>query len=541
MPDITFYDNSQRFALRAQDLDLGEPSVPIYFNGVLIGGTNHDAVAAFDRTPNGLGFPGTFVDLVANTFVRNTYQKADGTSGHYGTSFAGTFSYRPAGGNQALAYVPSVERGDLTVTDSVRYKDIVRAHFGSQAQVSSTRTFPDPTLAFTTVGVANHLSLQQDITLAGGAVATKGDVLRAGTLSSMFASAAQFDASLILWDDPQGNVHSLQLREDMARDVHLFPEPQELGSWIELVKGAGSSWYADSPTIRLKISNPHGLHLGLQGFLAASTDPNDDSLSVWPEILDPPAMLAAGSNWRVDFELIAMPPLADNTTYATPFSAKLTGTPFANVTLSGTADSNAVGTASDNVVTGNGGANTLAGLAGNDTLLGGLGNDTLDGGAGADSMSGGDGNDTYVVNSTGDRVIETTASLASGGSDLVLSQIASYTLGNHVENGRVTRTTGASLTGNGGNNVLHSGVGADTLSGGSGNDTVSYQYGVSGASGVIASLVTGKASGGSGSDRFSGIENLAGSAYADALTGNTGANRLDGAAGNDTLDRKSVV
>ncbi len=52
----------------------------------------------------------------------------------------------------------------------------------------------------------------------------------------------------------------------------------------------------------------------------------------------------------------------------------------------------------------------LYGLGGNDTLVGNAGDDYLDGGAGNDNMAGGPGNDTYVVDSAGDVVTETSSS-----------------------------------------------------------------------------------------------------------------------------------
>jgi Ca2+-binding RTX toxin-like protein len=48
-------------------------------------------------------------------------------------------------------------------------------------------------------------------------------------------------------------------------------------------------------------------------------------------------------------------------------------------------------------------------------------------------------------------------------------------------------------------------------------------------------VATAQATGGSGSDTLTAIENLTGSAYADTLTGSTAANTLDGGAGADTL------
>ena len=62
-------------------------------------------------------------------------------------------------------------------------------------------------------------------------------------------------------------------------------------------------------------------------------------------------------------------------------------------------------------------------------LTGGAGNDRLDGGLGNDTMMGGTGDDVYVVNATGDKVIEG----GDEGTDTVLSTV-SYALGANIEN-----------------------------------------------------------------------------------------------------------
>jgi Ca2+-binding RTX toxin-like protein len=510
-----FFDDHD-FAAQAKLLPgVIEPAVPIYYNGTLVGGHNHHAVELFDKTPNASGFPSTFVDLVANTYVRDTYQRPDGSSGHYGTSFAATFSYRTAGGN--LVYLPSVDRGDISIGGNAKYTAVVSGHFGSVANTTSTRTFSDPTFDFTRVGVSIVLDVQQDVALATGSARFAGDVLRAGTLASMFSTPQQFDASLLLWEDADGDVHSLQLDDTTARDAHLFGTAQEFGTWIELVKGAGSSWYPDSPTVRLVINNPHGLRLGVQGFLASTLNPNDDSLSVWPELLDPPSSLVPGASYAVDLEVVAVAPLTDNTTYVTPFSAKLQGTPFTNASLSGTANINAMGNDGDNVLEGNSGKNRL------------------DGGAGNDTMIGGDGNDTYYVRDGGDVVSETNANTSTGGTDLVYSTLASYTLGANVENGRIGTSAAANLSGNNLNNFVYAGAGNNVIDGGAGTDTLSYAYATAG---VTVSLATpaAQATGGSATDTVRNFENLTGSGFNDKLTGNTSANTLTGGLGNDTLN-----
>lgn len=164
------------------------------------------------------------------------------------------------------------------------------------------------------------------------------------------------------------------------------------------------------------------------------------------------------------------------------------------------------GTTANDLIQGLNGNDGLNGLAGNDTLEGGSGNDTLNGGTGQDSMTGGSGNDTYVVDRSGDKVIE----LASGGNDGVKASI-SLTLANNVENLILTGTgningagnasanilTGNSaanmlkglggndrLLGNAGNDVLDGGVGNDTLSGGAGADKFDFSTATDGSANV---------------------------------------------------------
>ncbi len=223
----------------------------------------------------------------------------------------------------------------------------------------------------------------------------------------------------------------------------------------------------------------------------------------------------------------------------------------------------------------------ISSFVSNDTLVGGAGNDTLDGGTGNDSMVGGTGDDIYLVNGTGDRVVEN----ASEGTDTVRSSLASYTLAANVEH---LQLTGAALTGIGnelanlitgnelnnsllggagndsllggaGNDILNGGVGNDSMVGGDGNDTYYVDSGSdyvredsnAGNDTVITTLSTslgGYVSGVSTTDSHSNIENLtlqAGAATAlnavgstdhNRLTGNEFNNVLHGLAGNDTLN-----
>jgi Ca2+-binding RTX toxin-like protein len=213
-----------------------------------------------------------------------------------------------------------------------------------------------------------------------------------------------------------------------------------------------------------------------------------------------------------------------------------------NIILTGTGALNATGNAGNNSLTGNSGVNVLAGADGNDTL---------DGGAGADRLDGGAGDDTYVVDNTGDVIVDTT------GVDTVVSSLVSYTLGANLENARAAvgveafNLTGNgannTLTGNAGANVLDGGAGVDQLIGGAGNDTylvddtldlvteaagggtdtvlTSVRYALATASEVEVLTATGRSS-----------INLTGSEFANAINGNAGRNAISGLGGNDVLN-----
>jgi Ca2+-binding RTX toxin-like protein len=225
------------------------------------------------------------------------------------------------------------------------------------------------------------------------------------------------------------------------------------------------------------------------------------------------------------------------------------------------------GTVNADTLIGDANANELRGLDGNDSLSGGDGADTLDGGAGADTMSGGAGNDVYVVESTGDRVVEA----ANGGIDTVVSFI-SATLPNEVENLVLAGTSVIHGTGNALANVIMGNAAANRLSGLGGADTI---YGGEGADTLDGGTEADRMEGGDGNDVYivdhaddvvvetsiggidtvnasvtfsmaDNIENLVltgtaaingwGNALDNRITGNAAANRITGGPGDDTLE-----
>jgi trimeric autotransporter adhesin len=125
-----------------------------------------------------------------------------------------------------------------------------------------------------------------------------------------------------------------------------------------------------------------------------------------------------------------------------------------NLTLTGSSAILGIGNTLNNLIVGNSADNTLDGREGNDTL------------------QGGGGNDRYIVDSTGDVIIEA----VNAGIDSVYSSI-DYTLGANLENLDLTGTTAMrgigneldnKLYGNSANNLLEGGAGNDFLEGDSG-------------------------------------------------------------------------
>jgi Ca2+-binding RTX toxin-like protein len=230
-----------------------------------------------------------------------------------------------------------------------------------------------------------------------------------------------------------------------------------------------------------------------------------------------------------------------------------------NLVLTGNADIDGTGNASNNVITGNAGDNVLNGGAGNDTLIGN---------GGADELIGGTGDDTYVLSSAGgggddgDSEVEI-VELTGEGTDTVVTDQA-YVLANNLENLTLTGTANISGGGNAGDNLIIGNAGRNSLSGGVGNDTLVGGAGVDTMNGGqgndtyevdnVGDQVIEAANQGTDTVRASithaltnaNVENLTligsaninatGNAGNNVLVGNAGNNTLSGAAGNDSLD-----
>jgi Ca2+-binding RTX toxin-like protein len=162
---------------------------------------------------------------------------------------------------------------------------------------------------------------------------------------------------------------------------------------------------------------------------------------------------------------------------------------------------------------------TIYGNAGNDTIHARGGNDILIGGAGADMLFGGAGNDTASYEKSNDGVhVSLMTGIATGG---------------HAEGDTLIDIE--NLTGSSRADTLEGDSGDNVLSGGEGNDTLSYEHATAGVR-VDMNKTAAQDTVGSGMDTVTGFQYMIGSHFDDALAGDKQANAIRGLDGNDAIN-----
>ncbi len=159
----------------------------------------------------------------------------------------------------------------------------------------------------------------------------------------------------------------------------------------------------------------------------------------------------------------------------------------------------------DDLMTGGDGADTMMGMSGRDTMDGGNGRDAMWGNSGDDVMDGGAGDDE-IAGGAGNDVLR-----GGAGNDM--------------------------LRGDTGDDRFMADEGNDAVVGGAGFDTIDF---TEAKAGVKVDLNAHVASG-LGDDTIWGVERVLGSAFADKLSGDKGANVLVGGAGDDVLRGRGGV
>lgn len=224
---------------------------------------------------------------------------------------------------------------------------------------------------------------------------------------------------------------------------------------------------------------------------------------------------------------------------------RIAGSAFGDTLLGDATANHLSGAAGADYLYGRGGDDTLQGGSGDDTLVGGLGADLLDGGLGLDLVSYSASGAAVVADllrpsanqgadATGDSYLGIEGLIGSAFHDRLFGDSGDNRLYGGAGNDQLDARAGNNrLYGGDGNDTLIGGAGADLLQGDGGRDLVSYASAESGVTAHLAlpALNSGAARG----DTYSAIEDLMGSIWADALTGNSLGNLLYGGGGNDVL------
>lgn len=203
-----------------------------------------------------------------------------------------------------------------------------------------------------------------------------------------------------------------------------------------------------------------------------------------------------------------------------------------------------IGTSGDDVLDGKAGNDVLFGMDGNDILYGRAGEDVLAGGGGADYLNGGAGTDTVDYSGSGAAITVDVINDIGIGGDAEGDTFNSIenVIGSDFDDNLRANNGPNTVDGGAGDDIISTGAGTDTLIGGAGADSLDGGNNIdtadySGSSGGVAvSLALGAGLGGDATgDTLTNIENLIGSDYTDALTGDAGDNVVDGGAGVDAL------
>ena len=157
---------------------------------------------------------------------------------------------------------------------------------------------------------------------------------------------------------------------------------------------------------------------------------------------------------------------------------------------------------------------TLKSGSTSDTLITGVGNDTLLAGAGADILKGGSGNDTLY---------------GEAGADRLYGEAGNDTLYGGAGNDR--------LFGNQGDDLFHSDAGDDQINGGWGRDSLSYADEVKA---VTVDMQAGVAMAESGTDSFTSIEHIIGTAHNDKVFASDAEASVSGGDGYDVVSYEKL-
>jgi Ca2+-binding RTX toxin-like protein len=314
-------------------------------------------------------------------------------------------------------------------------------------------------------------------TLIPAAVASNPPTLRSRPTKSTGGAANIQDSDYLIVDDQSGiqifndsrndgdSLIFLELGPDangrFARDFYTFRENRNVNAPVQEWSGDSASFDPNIHTYVAPIETTPDLTSGFQ-FTVVLIQDNESETGCNPIRRTPDTRPGAP---------IPTFPVVDEGNNVVEFLAdNRNDTILArggnDVVRSGGGDDIVFGEAGNDSIDGGGGNDYLFGNQGNDTILGGEGNDWLDGGTGNDQMNGGTGNDTFVVDSSGDRILDAPGT----GIETVLSSV-NWQLQEGLEHLGLLGNAVSGI-GNGLNNYIRGNDFANRLEGRGGDDTL---------------------------------------------------------------------
>ena len=303
-----------------KDHNIGVPDVPVYINGVLAG--SGDLLTVGHRVVGVASWPEVMA-LYASGYLRLAPPTAPptsfGTSGILGPAYweADTYQHHPTLSEMRL-------QGDVHAGRELTATLIGTA---GKFEVGYVLTLLEPTGHQARCRVATHARCVTGLSLDAGKMGGH-EGFKLAQLSSMYIDGTFHDSDALHCVDVSG--HEQRDLSTATGGGLLFPDPQRLFEpWLEMAHNGRSSWQGATPSIGIAVLSSTMLpQCTAQGFLAATTNPNDDNVGAWINWDQAPLQWGVGDVVEFEHELIARSAPMQSFSHEFPAALRMVGVPF---------------------------------------------------------------------------------------------------------------------------------------------------------------------------------------------------------------------
>ena len=303
------------------DMCATDPIVTVPMEIVLNGASRGSAVLVriYHVSGNGIGFPQVAV-IYSSGFVRLKPSADPSPSIPFGTSFI----LGPGYWSSSYYHNPQLDRLEIDTSRLPNAALRMRAEGSNQAfDVTYEMTLPPPTDFQTRLHVLQSYTATAAVTIDAGRLAAK-EGFKLVQASSMFINeGGACDGGFTDCHDSNAMrfVGSDLARKQvaftgLAQPSFAWGTPSSLGStWVDILhtddqgwqSGTGAGTSGNSPNARIALDELPASHtITLQGYITATTNPNDDNVNVWLHDDNPSAASwQAGEHDQIGYWLLA--------------------------------------------------------------------------------------------------------------------------------------------------------------------------------------------------------------------------------------------